>query len=117
MIERRGDRPSVWEHELQPPKSKQQEQARDQAKERVETDLQAGAIKTLAPAFPVEQKMSAYEQGLQAVAKYPVETRTPEQQQKLERKIASMVQEHERHHATPPAAYQQEQSRGYEMGR
>jgi hypothetical protein len=43
-----------------------------------------------------------------------VESRTPEQQAKLERKIASMVQEHERYQAAPPAAYQQ--SRGQEHG-
>lgn len=118
VIERRGDRPSVWEHELQPPESKQQERARDQAKERVETDLQAGAIKTPAPAFPVEQKMSAYERGLwkRAAAKYPVESRTPDQQEKIARKIRAMVRRHEAaqtmHHSPAPPARQPEHGRG-----
>ncbi|MBV9490572.1 MAG: hypothetical protein JO069_12745, partial [Verrucomicrobia bacterium] len=56
------------------------------------------------------RKMSAYERNLwkRAAEKYPIESRTAEQQEKIERKIARMVQEHEHHQVTPPAAYQQE---------
>ena len=57
------------------------------------------------------RKMSAYGRNLwkRAAEKYPVESRTAAQQEKIERKIARMVEEHERYQAAPTAAYQQEQ--------
>jgi LysM repeat protein len=96
------------------------------------TDLQEHAIKVDQKEIPVEQNMTDYERSLweRAAAKYPVETRTPDQQKKLERTVARMVREHEgqeiarqvagqtvqRSPAPPPPDYHQKPERGMSRG-
>jgi ATP-dependent exoDNAse (exonuclease V) alpha subunit len=61
-----------------------------------------------------DRKMSAYERSLwkRAAVKYPVETRTPDQQQKIERKIRELVRQHE---AAQPQPEQAQRVRGMTM--
>ena len=125
-----GDRKSVWEHERDEARRKEQERARTEGMSRP-ADLQAGAIKRPAQPAPREQNMSEYERSLwkRAAAMYPLETRTPEVQKKLERTIARKLREHTRQELTrqvegytphqevpPPPAHEQGRGRGISMG-
>jgi conjugative relaxase-like TrwC/TraI family protein len=88
-----GDRKSVWEHERETQRRQERERARSEEMTH-EADLQAGALKTPAE-FPVERQMSDYEKGLweRAAVRYPVETRTPELAERIERRIEQLMQE------------------------
>jgi hypothetical protein len=90
--------------------------------QKVAADLQEHAIKT-PEEFPVERQMTEREKGLweRAARKYPVETRTPELQEKIERTIARKmsVAEHAKHQAhefyqAPPPHVIKPPERGYE---
>ncbi|MBV9488655.1 MAG: AAA family ATPase, partial [Verrucomicrobia bacterium] len=126
-----GDRKSVWEHERDEARRKEQERARTEGTPRP-AGLPAGAIKRPAQPAPREENMREYERSLwkRAAAKYPVETRTPEVQEQLEQKIRKLVREHEGHKsarptqaqkvhypAPPPPEYVRKPERGHRMGR
>jgi conjugative relaxase-like TrwC/TraI family protein len=90
-------------------------------------DLQEHAIRTPAE-FPVERQMSDHEKNLwaKAAVKYPVETRTPELQARIERTIERMLQDPDRQKKAKAAKQHthewhpgintpgREQGRGYE---
>jgi ribosomal protein L13E len=126
-----GDRKSVWEHERDEARRKQQERARTEGMPRP-ADLPAGAIKRPAQPALREENTNQYERSLwkRAAAKYPLEARTPEVQKQLEQKIRKLVREHQGHKAARPAQapkahypapsppeYVRKPERGHSMGR